>query len=428
MKTIEPNTAEIIEPNLGGTFICSTSPILDGEGKLTGYTHTLKDITESKQLEAQLQQAQKMEAIGTLAGGIAHDFNNLLMGVQGNVHLMLMDMDSTHPYYERLKNIAKQVQSGARLTSHLLGYARKGKYEVKPVNLNHLVKEISETFGRTRKGITIHRKLAEDLFAIKADTGQIEQVLLNLFVNAADAMPSGGDLVLKTMNVTHKDMKGKLYDPKPGKYILLTVTDTGVGMDKKTMERVFDPFFTTKEMGRGTGLGLASAYGIIKGHGGYIDVASKKGHGTTFAMYLPASEKKVQEVVKTAEEVIEGTGTVLLTDDEEAILEVGQELLEAMGYRVLIARNGNEAIEVYDKNRDEIEIVVLDMVMPRMGGGEAYDRMKEINPDIKVLLSSGFSIDGEATEILARGCDGFIQKPFTIKELSQAIKEALEQK
>jgi PAS domain S-box-containing protein len=425
MRTLEPQTTEITEPNLGGTFICSTSPIVDRGGKLTGYTHTLKDITKSKHLEAQFQQAQKLEAVGTLAGGIAHDFNNLLMGIQGNVSLMLMDMDSTHPYYERLKKIEKQVQSGARLTSHFLGYARKGRYEVKAVDLNQMLNEASETFGRTRKEITIHRELAEDLFAIEADSGQVEQVFLNLFVNAADAMPGGGDLILKTMNVDHKNMKGKLYDPKPGKYVLLTVTDTGIGMDKETMGRIFEPFFTTKEMGRGTGLGLASAYGIIKGHGGYIDVESNKGQGTTFSIYLPASGRKIREAVKTAEPFIKGTGTVLLVDDEDVILEVGKELLEGMGYRVLIAKDGKEAVEVYEKDRDEIDIVVLDMVMPNMGGGEAYDRMKEINPDINVLLSSGFSIDGEASEILERGCKGFIQKPFTLKELSHEIKEIL---
>jgi CheY-like chemotaxis protein len=222
-------------------------------------------------------------------------------------------------------------------------------------------------------------------------------------------------------------MKGKLYGPKPGNYVQLTVTDTGSGMDKETVERIFEPFFTTKEMGRGTGLGLASVYGIIKAHAGYIDVESKKGHGTTFSIYLPASEKKVQKVVKTAEQVIEGTGTVLLIDDEEVILEVGQDLLEAMGYLVLTADNGEEAVEVYRKNRDT-DIVVLDMVMPNMGGGEAYDRMKEINPDVKVLLSSGFSIDGEATEILKRGCDGFIQKPYRMNELAEKIREILDKK
>jgi two-component system cell cycle sensor histidine kinase/response regulator CckA len=405
----------------------SVATYLNRDGTPAGSVHTLRDTTEQRQLEAQLRQAAKMEAIGTLAGGIAHDFNNLLMGIQGNVSLLLMDIDPTNSNYKRLKKIEKQIKAGANLTSHLLGYARKGRYEVKPLDANQLVEETSDAFGRTKKEITIHRELAENLFPIKADKGQIEQVLWNLCVNASDAMPGGGDLMLKTMNISHKDMGGKLYVPRPGNYILLEVTDTGAGMNKETIERIFEPFFTTKEMGHGTGLGLASAYGIIKGHGGYIDVDSRKGHGTTFRIYLPASEKEARKSVRT-ERSIKGAGTVLLVDDEQIILEVGQELLEAMGYRVLVAIDGKEAIEVYKKNRDEIDLVVLDMVMPKMGGGNAYDRMKEINPDMKALLSSGFSIDGEATEILERGCDGFIQKPFTMKALSEKIEEILDKK
>ncbi len=396
------------------------------DGSILGYQGFIRNITERKRLEAQLQQAQKMEAIGTLAGGIAHDFNNLLMGIQGNVSLILSDMDATHPHYERLKKTEKQIQRGARLTSHLLGYARKGRYEVKPLDLNRLVEETSETFGRTKREVAIQREFAEDLFTIEADAGQIEQVLWNLFVNAADAMPGGGNLILKTVNVTYKDMRGKLYYPKPGDYVLLVVRDTGIGMDKKTMERIFDPFFTTKERGRGTGLGLASTYGIIKGHGGYIEVDSEKGHGASFSIFLPVSGKRVHEELRRADRLITGTESVLLVDDEEAVREVGEELLEAMGYRVLLARDGKEAIELYKKNRDDIDIVLLDIVMPRMGGGEVYDRMKEINPNIKVLLLSGYSIDGEAAEILERGCDGFIQKPFTLKELSGKLREIVE--
>ena len=395
------------------------------DGGVLGYQGIIRDITERKRLEAQLQQAQKMEAIGTLAGGIAHNFNNLLMGIQGNVSLLLTHMDAKGPHYERLKNTEKQIQSGARLTSHLLGYARKGRYEVKPVDLNELVGETSETFGRTKREIAIHREFADDLFAVEADAGQIEQVLWNLFVNAADAMPGGGDLVLRTKNVTHKDIKGKLYDPEPGNYVSLAVTDTGAGMDKKIMERIFDPFFTTKERDRGTGLGLASTYGIIKGHDGYIHVTSRKGHGASFSIYLPASEKTVRETFRHADGLITGTETVLFVDDEEAIREVGEELLQAMGYSVLLARDGKEAIELYEKNGDNIDIVLLDIVMPRMGGSEVYEKMKEINPNIKVLLLSGYSIDGEATDILDRGCDGFIQKPFTMKELSGKIREIM---
>jgi PAS domain S-box-containing protein len=396
------------------------------DGTILGYQGIIRDITERKRLEAQLQQAQKMEAIGTLAGGIAHDFNNLLMGIQGNVSLVLSDMDPSDPHYERLMNTEKQIQSGAKLTSHLLGYARKGRYEIKPLSLNQLVEETSETFARTKKEVTIHREFAADLFAVEADPGQVEQVLWNLFINAADAMPEGGELILRTANVTHKDMTGKLYDPVPGNYVLLTVSDTGSGMGKEVMERIFDPFFTTKERGRGTGLGLASTYGIVKGHRGYIDVTSRKGEGTTFKIYLPASEKRVYEAFKHLDRLVTGTETVLLVDDEEAIRLVGRELLEAMGYEVLLASNGEEAIELYEKHRDGIDIVLLDIVMPHMGGGVTYEKMREINPDVKVLLLSGYSIDGEATDILKRGCNGFIQKPFTMKELSGRIREIVE--
>ena len=400
-------------------------PVDQIDKELMGTYGVARDIAHRKLHEPQLLQAQKMEAIGTLAGGIAHNFNNLLMVIQGSVSLMLMEMDSTHPYYVRLKNIEKQVQSGAELTSRLIGYARMGKYEVKTVDLNHLVREASDTFGRTKKEITIHLELDKDLYAIEADVAQVQQVLFNLFVNAADAMPGGGDLILKTMNTTHESLKGKLYDPKPGNYALLTITDTGIGMGKHTIEHIFDPFFTTKEMGRGTGLGLASVYGIIKGHGGYIDVESKKGHGTTFSIFLPAPEKPPLKVVETANPSIKGAGTILLVDDEETVLESGQDFLEAMDYRVFLARDGKEAIEVYRKNQDDIDIVILDIVMPDMNGGEAYDRMKEINPGLKVLLSSGNRIDRQATDILERGCDGFIRKPFSIRELFGKIREIL---
>jgi CheY-like chemotaxis protein len=340
---------------------------------------------------------------------------------------MLLEIDSTRPNYERLKNIEKSVQNGSRLTRQLLGYAREGRYEIRPISLNQMVKETSDTFGTAKKEIRVHLELAEDLWGIKADQGQIEQVLLNLYVNAADAMPGGGDLFLKTMNVTHKDMKNKAYKAKHGKYVLLAVRDTGVGMDKKTMERIFDPFFTTKGLAKGTGLGLASVYGTVKAHGGYIDVESKKGHGTTFEIYLPASKRKVEKAVKSAEKVIEGTGTILLVDDEELVLDVGVQLLKALGYTVLEAKGGREAVEIYRENKDRIDMVLLDMVMPGMGGGEAYDKMKDINPDIKALLSSGYSIDGQATEILERGCNGFIQKPFDMKQLSRSIREILDQ-
>jgi CheY-like chemotaxis protein len=349
------------------------------------------------------------------------------MGIQGSVSIMLADMDPTHPHFDRLNGMEKRIQSGANLTSHLLGYARKGKYQLKALDLNELVEETSETFGRTRKDITLVKHLADDLLPVEADAGQIEQVLMNLYVNAADAMPGGGKLILESMNTTHEAMRANLYTPLPGDYVLLTVTDTGTGMEKKTRERIFDPFFTTKEMGRGTGLGLASVYGIIKGHNGYVDVESEVGHGSAFRVFLPVSEKPVQESSEPDQSPKRGRETVLLVDDEEDIREVGRELLEIMGYRVLTAQDGEKAVELYSRDPKDIDVVLLDIVMPIMGGGEAFDRIREINPRVKVLLCSGFSIEGEATEILARGGDGFIQKPFTMNRLSDKLRQILDQ-
>jgi len=395
-------------------------------GVARGIADRIKAEENRRKLEARLRHAEKMEAIGTLAGGIAHDFNNLLMVVQGNVSLMLKGLDPSHPHHNRLKNIEKQVSSGADLADQLLGYARKGRYEVKPIDLNQVVVDMSETFGRTRKEITITQECAEDLSAIEADRNQIEQILLNLFVNAADAMADGGDLLIRTMNTSHENMKGRPYDPKPGKYVLLTIADTGSGMDKETQKRIFDPFFTTKEMSRGTGLGLASVYGIVKGHGGYIDVDSEKGRGATFSIHLPASEKEVEKVAGIDEPILEGSGKILLVDDEELILDVSIEMLRGLGYEVLKAKGGKEAIALYKAHKDEINLVILDMIMPDVDGGKVFDIIKEVNPDVKVLLSSGYSIDGKAEEILSRGCDGFIQKPFNMNTLSGEIRKILD--
>ncbi|MBW2172751.1 MAG: PAS domain S-box protein [Deltaproteobacteria bacterium] len=427
MKTLGPHTTELTEPRLGGTFICSTSPILNRAGELTGYTHSLKDITEPKRLEAQLQHAQRMEAIGTLAGGIAHDFNNVLMGIQGNTSLVSLHTDPDHPHFGHLKAIEDMVQRGAELTRQLLGFARGGKYEVKPSDLNEIVEKSSEMFGRTKKEVKVHTKHQKDIWPVEVDQAQIEQVLLNLYVNAWQAMPDGGDLYVETKNVALDDSYAMPFGVGPGNYVKISVTDTGVGMDKETQQRVFDPFFTTKEIGRGTGLGLSSAYGIIRNHGGIINVYSEKGKGTTFSTYLPASEKEIPVTEKElSDEVLRGTETILFADDEEGILEVGKQWLKEMGYEVMLAASGKEAVETYEEHKDEIDLVILDMIMPEMGGGEAYDRIKEANPQVKALLSSGYSIDGQANEILERGCNGFIQKPFDMKTLSLEIREILD--
>jgi len=407
--------------------------ICDDQGEILHISGVLFDISdlkraeeEKEKLEARLQQVQKMEAIGTLAGGVAHGFNNVLMSIQGNASLMLVDTDTSHPHYQRLENIEQSVLIAAALTSQLLGFARGGKYEVKLTDLNEVVKKTSSMFGRTKKEIKIHRKYQKDIWTVKVDQAQIEQALSNLYANALKAMPGGGELYLQVENITLDKNYVKPFTVEPGRYVKISITDTGVGMDEETQKRIFEPFFTTKEMDRGTGLGLASVYGIIKNHGGIINVYSEKGEGTTFNIYLPTSEKEGMEEEELPEELLKGTETILLVDDEDMIIDVGQGMLKALGYTVLVARGGKEAIELYRANKDNIDMVILDMIMPQIGGGKAYDRMKKINPDIKVLLSSGYSINGQAEEILDRGCDGFIQKPFNMSQFSQKIREILD--
>jgi nitrogen-specific signal transduction histidine kinase/CheY-like chemotaxis protein len=393
----------------------------------------MEDITARKQaeeekrrLEERLQHADKMEAIGTLAGGIAHDFNNLLMGIQGYASMTLMNLGPNDPNHERLKRIEDQVQSGAELTRQLLGFARGGRYEVKPTDMNDIIEKSSSMFARTRKEITIHKKYENDLCPVEVDLGQMEQVFMNLYVNAWQAMPGGGEIYLKTENVLLKDEQVLPYSVKPGWYVKISVTDTGTGIDEKTKERIFEPFFTTKEMGRGTGLGLATVYGIIKGHRGMINVYSELGHGTTFNIYLPASEKGVVRKEMATGTIDRGTETILLVDDEKVVMEVNREMLESMGYRVYAVGSGQEAISIYMEKSNEIDLVILDMIMPGISGGETFDRLQEINPMIKVLLSSGYSLNGKARTIMERGCKGFIQKPFHLEKLSQKVREMLD--
>ena len=386
----------------------------------------LTDISARKRLEADLRQAHKLEAIGTLAGGIAHDFNNLLMGIQGRTSLLLMNIDSLHPHVEHLKAIEDIVRSGSDLTRQLLGFARGGKYEVKPVDLNEVIQKSADLFGRTKKEIAIHCRCLPDLWPVEVDRGQIEQALLNLCINAWQAMPGGGDLIFETQNEYVNEAMAKSYEAKPGKYVKITVQDTGVGMDERTRLRIFEPFFTTKEMGRGTGLGLASVYGIIKGHNGIITVESELGNGSTFSIYLPATDKLVIKENKTSEELYLGKETILLVDDEEVITDVSREILETLGYSVLIAGSGKEAIEIYEKKKDQIDLVILDMIMPQMSGGETFDILKAMNSDIKVILSSGYSLKGQAAKIIERGCQAFLQKPFSIKDLSKKVRSVLD--
>ncbi len=402
-----------------------SSVFIKWKGKPAGL-YFLRDITDQKNLEAQFHEAQKMEAIGNLAGGIAHQFNNMLMGIQGNAQLMMLDLSTENPYYLRLKRIEQFVKQGADLTGQLLGFARKGKYEIKPIDINKLVQQTSDIYGRTKKEITIHRSFQKKIWMVEADPSQIEQVMMNIYVYSAQSMPDGGDLFIQSENIEMDEASEKAEELASGLYVKITITDTGVGMDSETQQRIFEPFFTDKDTGLNPGLGLAAAYGIINNHGGLIDVYSEKNKGTTFYIYLPAKEMIAIQEEPVPEELLTGTEVLLMVDDEEMVLEVGKEMLESLGYTILTAKDGKEAIEVYEKNHETIDAVILDMIMPELSGGETFNRLKEINPEIRVLLSSGYGLDDKVQAIMDRGCKAFLQKPFKIEELSQKLRTILE--
>ncbi len=389
-------------------------------------TELRKAEREKKELEAKLMQAHKMESLGTLAGGIAHDFNNLLMGVLGNASLMLMDQGRAQEDLDRLNHIESYVRRGMDLTRQLLGLSRGGKYEVKPTDLNKLVNESATMFSRTRKEVHFHHQSQNDIWAVACDKGQIDQVLLNIFINAWQAMPKGGDIYVATENVTLEDALARAHETTGGRFVKIAIKDTGIGMDQATIDKIFDPFFTTKERERGTGLGLASAYGIIKNHSGFIDVISQPGQGSTFNIYLPAVDKPIPAETTASGGIAYGEDHILLVDDEAMVRNVGKKMLERLGYQVTTAASGGKALALYQENRDTIDMVVLDMIMPDMSGAETFSNLQKIDPHIRVLLSSGYSIDGQATKILSQGCRGFIQKPFNVKELSRKIRDVLE--
>ena len=409
----------------GSDRIMHSRMVVLGNGK---QLMTYEDITDLKKMEAELFHAHNMEAVATLAGGIAHAFNNILMGIQGYTALMISETKADHPAYGRLKRIEKQVKSGSDLTNQLLAFSSGGRYEVKPCNLNDIIEKTSNAFGQTRKDVTIQKSLESDIWAVEIDQVQVEQVLVNLYVNAQQAMPDGGELTLKTRNVTLDEAYVRNYRVRPGDYVMVSVTDTGMGIDERTKERIFEPFFTTREMGRGRGLGLASAYGIIRGHQGIINIYSEEGQGTTFNLFLPATDKAAVKETVPPRGLLEGSETILFVDDEDVIIDVNREILESLGYKVVAAKSGQEAIEIYRKLRGKIGLVILDMIMPGMDGEATYDSLRKVDDDVRVILSSGYSKNEQAKAILEKGCQAFIQKPFSISDLSMTIRQVLDKK
>jgi len=409
-------------------FTLSGAPNINSEGKITGMVGFLKDISVQQQLQNQLQQAQKMEAVGTLAGGIAHDFNNLLQVIRGYSELMLLHKQSGDNEYRELQEIKRASLRAAELTQQLLTFSRKVESKLRPTELNKEVKQAYKLLQRIiPKMIEMKLNLEKDLDVVNADPAQIEQILLNFAVNARDAMPEGGQLLIKTENVFlgAEYCKTQL-DATPGFYVKVSVTDTGYGMSQETLERIFEPFYTTKETGKGTGLGLANVYGIVKSHGGHITCSSRLGEGTTFDIYLPAIERSPDSKEVRKEKMPEGgTETILLVDDEPIVRELGSDILSKFGYTVLTATDGEHALDMYQSKREEIDLVILDLIMPKLGGVKCLEKLVQINPTVKVVIASGYSVKGPMQDEIEARSIGFINKPYDIKQMLETVRTGL---
>ena len=397
----------------------------------------VRDITgrkraeeEKAHLEAQLRQSQKIEAIGNLASGVAHDINNMLAAVMGLASILQMDIDPDDPSQEEVEGILSACNKGHELTRNLLGFARKGRIRKERVSLNRLIGELVNLLKRTiSKQIDLEIRLKKELALVEGDPGQLNQLLFNLALNASDAMAGRGALLISTEEVVLDERAVSVYrDIRPGPFVRLRVRDTGAGMDEETREHAFEPFFTTKPVGKGTGLGLSMVYGMVKNHGGFVQLDSKKGRGTMVTVYLPALDSREREPALPRPKqlaTLENGGTILLVDDEAFVRNSGRRLLGRLGFTVLTAENGQEALDLYAARQEEIRLVLLDLIMPVMAGEEAFTRLKQFDPSVRILLSSGYSREGMAEKLLARGALGFLSKPYNMEQLSAELSRTL---
>ena len=408
----------------------STGQIKDSDGRVIGIFGIGQDITDRKRLEGQLLASQKMEAVGRLAGGVAHDFNNLLGVIMGYSDLVLDGFPTDDPRCNQLQQVKKAAVRATSLTRQLLAFSRKQVFQPKVLDLNVLVTDFNKMLGRlVGEDIEMVNILKQGLGQVKADPGQIEQVIMNLVVNARDAMPNGGKLIIETANVDLDETYCRSHPPtQPGQYVMVAVSDTGIGMDAATQARIFEPFFTTKEQGKGTGLGLATTYGVVKQSEGYIWVYSELGKGTTFKVYLPRVDEPAQtlEADRANLKLARGVETILLVEDADALRELTAALLEMNGYTVLAMENGKEAIKLAESYNGQIHVLLTDVVMPGMSGRELANYLTTKRPDMRVLYMSGYTRDA----IMHRGVldDGisFIEKPFSQEALMRKLRELLD--
>jgi len=416
------------------------APLFDESGKILGLVAVSRDITEQKEadeerrhIESQLLQAQKMEAVGILAGGIAHDFNNLLTAIIGGAEMGLRNIREGDPLYNDLFEIQRAGERAADLTRQLLYFSRKQHMQFKKIHLNELIESLFKMFHRLiGEDITIYTELSPDLRAVKGDIGTLEQVIMNLAVNARDAMPNGGSLTLKTENFEFKEAGDPLFqEAKPGEYVRLSVTDTGTGMDRETQEHIFEPFFTTKSVGKGTGLGLSVVYGIIKQHGGWVNVYSESGIGSTFRIYLPATFDKNENKPVPQDDAslldIKGCGErILIIEDERRLSQFLRRALEENGYTVFLANQADEAQELFDREEGRFDLVLSDVVLPGKSGLELMEAFLSRRPDLKVLLSSGYTDHKNQWPVIQEKGYRFLQKPYNLRELLKTIRSTMQ--
>jgi signal transduction histidine kinase/CheY-like chemotaxis protein len=407
----------------------SNTALLAPDGSVEFVIPTGIDLSERKRLEDQLRQSQKMESIGTLAGGIAHDFNNILTAIIGYSSLLQMKLSDKDPLRYSVEQILSSANRAATLTQGLLAYSRKQILNAQPVNVNEIIRRVQLLLSRLiGEDIELKTILTDQDVTVMADAGQLEQVLMNLATNARDAMPEGGNLFIETEHLVLGPESATLHEfSKPGTYALIAVTDSGCGMDEKTRERIFDPFFTTKEVGKGTGLGLAMVYGIVKQHGGTIDVYSEPGRGSTFKIYLPLVHAPAEEALPAdLPPIIGGTETILLAEDDQVVRELTRHVLEQFGYRVIEAVDGEDAVNKFMENRQVVRLLLLDVIMPRKNGREVFAKISIFQPDIKALFLSGYTADIMYQKGLVEPGFNFVMKPVPVNDLLRKIRALLD--